>query len=169
MTKQIELKLFWIGVAMLVCLIALGTVVLGDSQFALPDHQAAATAARVDEIQQAWHAENYFGLHVFGMVADLAFIVVYSLGAWRAGEGLRAQSSSLTRLIGLFVMGTAIVFFVTDITETSLQLTQMVMDQGVEWMAATAAFCQPIKVAAWTSSFLAVLLGLLANRLSRGA
>lgn len=169
MTQKIELKLFWIGVAMLVGLIALGVLVLGDSQFALPEHQAAATAARVDEIQQAWHAEGYFGIHLFGMVADLVFIVVYSLGAWRAGKGLRAQSGSLTSLIGLFVMGAAIVFFVTDITETSLQLTQMVMDQGVDWMAATAAFCQPIKMAAWTLSFLAVLLGLLANRLSRGA
>lgn len=168
MTEKIDLKLWWIGVAMLVALIAMGATVMGDSPYAITDHQGAATAQRVDEIQQSWREDGYFGLHIFGMIGDLVFIVVYSLGAWRAGKGLRARPGALTSLIGLFVMGAAVIFFLTDMTETSLQLVQMVNDEGVDWMASTAAIAQPIKFASWIASFLGVLLGLASARFSSG-
>ncbi|MEM7779160.1 MAG: hypothetical protein AAF697_02070 [Pseudomonadota bacterium] len=168
MSEKVEVKLWLIGVLMLVALIAVLQTLTGDGPYGIVDHQAAARADRVNEIQGAWKQAGHFGLHTAGMVGDLIFIVVYSLGTWRAGRGLRAQSGGFARLVGAVVGLSAVVFFATDICETSLQLTQMVMDQGVEWMAATAAFMQPIKVIAWIVSFVSVLLGLAAARFSRG-
>ncbi|MEL6530543.1 MAG: hypothetical protein AAFQ27_11315 [Pseudomonadota bacterium] len=161
---KVELKLWSIGVLMLVALIVLGAVVMGDSAFSLPDHQSAGTAARVDEIQTAWKAEGYLGLHTIGMVGDLVFIVVYSVGAWRAGTSLRAYGGGFLSILGLFTMAMAVLFFVTDITETTLQLVQMLTAKGVDWMAGVAAFAQPIKMAAFVASFFAVLMGWLVAR-----
>lgn len=86
MMHKIDLKLWWVGVLMLIGLIALGVLVLGDGKFSLPDHQSAGSAARVDEIQEEWKAKGSFIPHLVGMFADLVFILVYCLGAWRAGN-----------------------------------------------------------------------------------
>ena len=169
MTAKIETKLWLIGVLMLVALIASGQLFMGDSAFTILDHQAAATAERVDEIQAAWQAEGYFTQHAIGMVGDLIFICVYSLGTWRAGKALRDSANGFARIVGAITLGLAVIFFVTDITETSLQLVQMLTGEGVNWMAGTAAFMQPIKINAWIASFLAVIIGLVANRFSSSA
>ena len=169
MSQGIEIRYWLIGVGMLAALMGFGTIFMGDSAFSVIDHQAAATAQRVNEIQSAWQDEGYSGLHIIGMIGDLIFIVVYSIGTIRAGRGLRAGASVITRTIGLLVLVLGGVFFVTDITETSLQLVQMLMNEGKDWMAGTAAFMQPIKVFSWIASFVAVLVGLVANRLSSSA
>ncbi len=169
MTNRVETRYWLIGVGMLVALIGFEMIFMGDSAFSIVDHQAAGTAARVNEIQSTWHDEGYFGLQTLGMIGDLVFIVIYSIGTMRAGRGLRAGASVITRTIGLLVLALGGVFFATDITETSLQLVQMLMNEGSDGMAGIAAFMQPIKVLAWIGSFVAVLVGLLANRLSSRA
>ena len=59
----------------------------------------------------------------------------------------------------------AVVFVFTDYLETVLQFIQLLQDRGVDWMAATAAFAQPIKVAAWIATFIGVIAGWGAARL----
>lgn len=167
MAQRIEWKLWLTGVLMLITLIVLGATVMGDSQFSITDHQSAGTAERVNEIQTAWQSEGYFGMHIFGMFADLAFIIVYSFGAWRAGKGMNAQSRRFVSTLGWVVMICALTFFVTDMTETSLQLVQMLMEQGIDWMAATAAFAQPIKSVTFILSFFGVFVGLISVRTAR--
>ena len=169
MTKKVDIKFWLIGLAMFGALIAFDLLAMADRPFSIIDHQAAGTAERVNEIQLAWKDAGYFTMSTISMVGDLIFIVFYSLGAWRAGTSIRAHSGTVMRFIGLILMVAAPVFFVTDIVETSLQLTQMLMDQGVDWMAATAAFMQPIKINAWIVSFVAVIAALIAARFSSSA
>ena len=166
MPRPLSLKLWLIGLMLFALVITFDRMVLASSAFNVLDHQAAATAVRVDEIQGAWSAENLKDLFLAAMLGDILFIFVYSWGSWRVGQTLSVRQNSLCRTLGLLVSVSAALFFVADIVETSLQIAQMLLDRGVEWMAGVAAFAQPVKVTAFLATFFGVILGLIANRLA---
>ena len=82
-----------------------------------------------------------------------------------AGRSLAANSQRAARVIGWAVAVAAVLFVITDYLETVLQFIQLLQDRGVDWMAATAGFAQPIKVAAWIATFVGVIAGWGAVRL----
>lgn len=63
----------------------------------------------------------------------------------------------MVRLLGGFIAAAAVVFLISDYLETILQFVQMLQDEGVDWMAATAATGQLIKFAAFYVTFFGVL------------
>jgi len=73
----------------------------------------------------------------------------------------------LVRLLGGFIAAAAVVFLISDYLETILQFAQMLQNEGVDWMAATAATAQPIKFAAFYVTFFGVLAALCARLVNR--
>ena len=134
------------------------SVVLGISE-----HQAGGSAARVDEIQAQWRAGGVRTLAIVSMLGDLVFIGIYGWGSWLAGRSFMAMPGSV-RMIGVLVAISALVFLVTDYTETILQVIQMLREQGSDWMAAVAATVRPIKIIAWIATFGGVLMALAIRR-----
>lgn len=128
------------------------------------DHQAAGSAAEVERIHSAWRAAGVYGAARIAMIADLAFIGVYAIGAALGGRVLRASGGGVMRLIGDAVLAGAIVFGVTDYVETVCQLIQLVEGQGSDVLAATAATVQPVKIIAWIATFVGILAGLVVRR-----
>ena len=64
------------------------------------DHQSAATAARVNAIQQSWVSAGVLDLARWGMIADLVFITLYMSGGIIGGRLIwqRAKSPTLKKL-----------------------------------------------------------------------
>lgn len=149
---------FAIVIALSLAITAPDEVTLG-----IAEHQAAASAARVDEIQAQWREGGVRTLAVVAMIGDLVFIGFYGWGSWLAGRSFMAMSGSV-RMLGTLVAVAALVFLVTDYTETILQLIQLVRDAGSDWMAAVAATVRPVKVIAWIATFGGVLMALAIRR-----
>lgn len=167
MTKgRIDLKYWLIGLAMFGALIATSLLFRGDAPFSIVDHQGAGTAERVDLIQTAWRDAGLRNLFIASMFGDLIFIGFYSFGSWQAGKSLHALEGRFLRGLGLVVMGAAVIFCLSDYLETTLQIVQMLADKGSDSLAATAAFAQPIKVAAWITTFIGVLIAIPLTRFS---
>lgn len=129
----------------------------------IAEHQAAGSAARVDEIQDQWRAGGVRTLAIVAMIGDLIFIGIYGWGSWLAGRSFMAMRGS-ARMLGILIAISAIIFLVTDYTETLLQLVQLLGEQGSDWMAAVAATVRPVKVAAWIATFGGVLMALAIRR-----
>ena len=68
------------------------------------------------------------------------------------------------RTIGAVVAAAALVFVLTDYTETLLQLAQLLRDAGSDQLAGIAATARPVKVAAWVVTFLGVIAAWLIRR-----
>lgn len=150
----------------IVIVLSLGITLFGEGvTFGIGEHQAAGSAARVDEIQAQWRAGGVRNLAIVAMIGDLVFIGIYGWGSWVAGRSFMAMAGIL-RLLGGLVALSAAIFLVTDYTETTLQLVQLAREQGAGWMAGTAATVRPIKVAAWIASFIGVLLALAIRRIA---
>ena len=163
-----QLRLWLIGLAMFAVLIVLGIYLQSETPYGIVDHQTAGNAARVDEIQAAWRASGYRGLAIMSMIGDLVFIGVYGWGSYVAGRSFSRVGQGRERAIGVIVAVAAVVFIVTDYIETILQLVQLLREQGVDLMAATAATVQPFKVAAWIVTFVGVIAALVMHRRSSG-
>ncbi|MEL6878392.1 MAG: hypothetical protein AAGL68_09885 [Pseudomonadota bacterium] len=161
-----QLRLWLIGLAMFAVLIGASLLRADASEFGIVDHQAAGTAAQVDIIQADWRAAGIRTFAIISMIGDLIFIGVYGWGSYVAGRSFSRIGSGVLRAVGVAVAVAAAVFIVTDYIETTLQLIQLLREQGSDWMAGTAAFAQPIKVAAWIVTFLGVLAGLILWRFS---
>ncbi|MFW2351429.1 hypothetical protein [Qipengyuania sp.] len=130
------------------------------------EHQAAGSAARVDEIQAQWRAGGVRNLAIVAMLGDLVFIGIYGWGSWRAGRSFMAMPGALG-LLGVLIAASAVVFVLCDYTETVLQMIQLLRERGSDAMAGTAAAVRPIKSAAWVATFLGVLAALAIGRLGR--
>lgn len=149
----------------IVIVLSLGITLFGEGvTFGILEHQAAGSAARVDQIQAQWRAGGVRNLAIVSMIGDLVFIGIYGWGSWVAGRSFMAMAGIL-HLLGGFIALSAVVFLATDYIETTLQLVQMAREQGSDWMAGTAATVRPIKIAAWIASFIGVLLALVISRL----
>lgn len=166
---RIDLKYWLIGLAIFGFLIVSSALLHGDAPFGIVDHQAAGTAERVDMIQMAWREAGLRSLTIASMFVDLVFIAVYTIGSWKAGKSLRALEGRFVITLGWVIMMSAVVFCLSDYLETTLQVVQMLADKGSDSMAATAAFAQPIKVAAWITTFIGVLVAIPAARFSSSA
>lgn len=161
---QIKLRWWIYGLIAFAIVIALSIPLQIATEFGISEHQHAASAARVDEIQSAWQAGGVFELGLVSMLADLVFIGVYSLGAWVAGRSLAETGHAVSKALGIASCICAVIFCVADYTETILQVIQMVRAAGSDWMAGTAATARPIKMAGFIISFFAILAGVIWQR-----
>jgi hypothetical protein len=143
--------------------LSLAVTAPADVTLGIAEHQAAATAARVDEIHAQWHAGGVRPLAIFAMFGDLVFIAIYGWGSWIAGRSFVAMGG-IVRIVGAVVAAAAVVFVLTDYTETLLQLVQLLRDQGSDQLAGIAATARPVKVAAWVVTFLGVIAAWLIRR-----
>jgi hypothetical protein len=133
----------------------------------ISDHQVAGTAAKIDAIQNAWQAAGVLLIARASMAIDLLFIGVYSWGAWNGGKLMRGDASPGVRRIGRLVMAAALVFLITDYTETLCQFVQVMQMTGSDALAAAAATVQPIKSLAWLVTFVGLLAALFLRRMAR--
>ena len=129
----------------------------------IAEHQAAGSAARVDEIQGQWREGGVRTLAIIAMLGDLVFIGIYGWGSWLAGRSFMAMRGP-ARMLGMLIAISAIIFLVTDYTETILQVVQLLSEQGSDWMAAVAATVRPVKIVAWIATFGGVLMALAVRR-----
>lgn len=129
----------------------------------IAEHQAAGSAARVDEIQGQWREGGVRTLAIIAMLGDLVFIGIYGWGSWLAGRSFMAMLGA-ARMLGMLIAISAIIFLVTDYTETTLQVVQLLSEQGSDWMAAVAATVRPVKIVAWIATFGGVLMALAIRR-----
>ncbi|MBQ95171.1 MAG: hypothetical protein CL510_04975 [Actinobacteria bacterium] len=129
----------------------------------IAEHQAAGSAARVDEIQGQWREGGVRTLAIIAMLGDLVFIGIYGWGSWLAGRSFMAMRGA-ARMLGMLIAISAITFLVTDYTETILQVVQLLSEQGSDWMATVAATARPVKIVAWIATFGGVLMALAIRR-----
>lgn len=170
MTKQaIQVRTWLIGFGVFAVVFVLAVFLSQQSAFGIPDHQLAASGARVDEIQAVWRADGVRILVILSMVADLAFIGVYGLGSVLLGKSCIRLAGKILPLLGRLIVMGGVAFMAADYCETLLQIFQMVTERGVDWMAAVAAAMQFPKNLAFAVTFLGALLGLLLHRFSKPA
>lgn len=158
---------FWIfwggGLALFLYLIisggALETVVAPNG---ILDHQSAATAARVNAIQQSWSDAGVLELARWGMIADLIFITLYMSGGIIGGRLIwqRANSPTLKK-VGLLCVLSYFIFGLTDYVETVCQLVQLINEQGSDILAGTAALARPIKIITWIVGTISMIAALI--------
>ena len=160
-----DIRWWLLGLLAFVIVIALSVAITGPDEVVLGigEHQAAGSAVRVDEIQAQWRAGGVRTLAIVSMLGDLVFIGIYGWGSWQAGRSFMAMPGSV-RMIGMLVAISALIFLVTDYTETILQVIQLLREQGSDWMAAVAATVRPVKVIAWIATFGGVLIALAIRR-----
>lgn len=170
MDDKVSIKVWLIGLVVFLAVIAVTNMVeQGDVTLGIIDHQAAGSAARVDEIQTQWRDNGVRSLAIIAVIADLAWIWIYALGSFLAGRGFANQRQGALRAIGLVVCASAIVFGVTDYTETTLQFIQLLGDKGDDTMAGIAATVQPVKIAAFIVSFIGIVVALVLDRFRSSA
>lgn len=163
--------LFWVGglfVFAIVIAIGLPLGIPGVPEGIL-DHQAAGTAARVNEIHGSWAAEGLLRTAKFAMAADLVFIGIYGLGSvlggwyyWRTGLGV-------VKVLGIAVFFAGLVFLFTDYGETIAQFFQLMRDKGGNRLAGFAATMQPIKMVAWMVTFFGVIIAFAIRKIAPDA
>jgi len=147
----------------IVVALGLGITAPDSVTFGITDHQAAESAARVNEIQAQWRQGGVRNFAIAAMIGDLIFIGIYSWGSWLAGRSFMAMSGPV-RMIGSIVAPAALVFAITDYIETILQVIQLLQDAGSDWMAAIVASMGPIKAISWVTTFGGVLLAIAIRR-----
>ena len=121
----------------------------------------------VNTIQADWRANGLRNAVIYGMIADFVFIAIYGWGSFVAGRSFYQSGNITVRILGGSVAAAAIVFLISDYLETILQFIQMLRDEGVDWMAATAATAQPIKFAAFYVTFFGVIAALCTRLVTR--
>lgn len=164
-TQKSDIRLWLWGLVAFAIVIALSLAITvpEDVTLGIAEHQAAGSAARVDEIQTQWREGGVRALAIVAMLGDLVFIGIYGWGSWRAGRSFMTGTGSVS-MLGLLVAISALVFLVTDYTETILQIIQLIQDKGSDAMAAVAATVRPIKILSWIATFGGVLMALAIRR-----
>ncbi len=158
---------FWIfwggGLALFLYLISSGgTLETAVAPNGILDHQSAATAERVNAIQQSWADAGVLDVARLGMIGDLVFITLYMSGGIIGGRLIwqHARSPALKKL-GLFCVVAYFLFGLSDYVETTSQLAQLLQGQGSDLLAGTAALARPVKIVAWIGGTLAILVALI--------
>ena len=158
---------FWIfwggGLALFAWLVASGgvleTAVAPDG---ILDHQAAATAARVDAIQASWAEAGLLDIARWGMIVDLVFIGLYMSGGIIGGRLIWQQAKSPTlKKLGLLCVLSYFLFGLTDYVETVSQLVQLLQNRGSDILAGIAAVARPVKLAAGLVGTIAMVSALI--------
>jgi hypothetical protein len=128
------------------------------------EHQTAGNAARVDFIQREWSAAGVYRAAFTAMVSDIVFILLFGLGSLLGGLHFRRSARAAVRLTGHILLVAALVFLASDLTETVLQLRQLLAGEGEDTSAVIAAAMQYPKVASWTACFILPLIALVLER-----
>lgn len=162
---------YWLGgLILLALMIAMNPWFSNDvSPWGIRDHQAAATAARVDAIQLAWQAAGVVNLARLGMAIDLIYIAVYSYGAYCGGRLFAQASQPMLRRLGWVIVAAAMILGVADYIETICQFVQIMALKGSDTLAGIAATAQPIKSVAFLITFFGLLTALFLRRMKRRA
>lgn len=160
---------YWLsGLLLFAVMIALNPSISNSvAPMGISDHQAAATALRVDAIQSAWQADRVLWLARLAMAIDLVFIGVYSRGAWLGGKVLRAESAAGLGRLGVVIMAAAALFCLTDYAETIAQFVQLMQFRGSDALASLAATVRPVKAVAFLITFAGLLAALMLRRMAR--
>jgi len=167
MSGLIQWRYFWIfwgsGLALFLFLVVSGGALQTEvAPGGILDHQSAATAERVNAIQASWSDAGVLAQAKLGMIGDLVFILLYSLGGIIGGRLLWQNANSPTlKKLGLLVILSYFAFFITDYGETVSQLVQLIQGQGSDTLAGIAAFFRPVKVASWIAGTLMILIALI--------
>lgn len=161
---------FWLGgLVVFSGLVATGGILMTEvAPGGILDHQSAATAARVDAIQQSWVAQGLLNEARWSMIGDLVFIGLYMSGGIIGGRLIwqEARSPSLKKL-GLAIILIYFVFGVSDYIETISQITQLIQNTGSDLLAGTAATARPVKILTWITGTLLMLVALIWRRAER--
>ena len=162
---------FWLGgLLILAAMVAMNPWFANSvSPWGIRDHQAAATALRVDAIQAAWQAAGVMNLARFGMALDLVYIGVYSYGAYCGGRLFARSDGATLRRLGWVIVGAAVVVGIADYFETICQFVQAVTFRGDDSLASIAATAQPVKSTAFLVTFFGLLVALFLRRRSSRA
>lgn len=162
---------FWLGgLLILAAMVAMNPWFANSvSPWGIRDHQAAATALRVDAIQAAWQAAGVMNLARFGMALDLVYIGVYSYGAYCGGRLFARSDGATLRRLGWVIVGAAVVVGIADYLETICQFVQAVTFRGDDSLASIAATAQPVKSTAFLVTFFGLLVALFLRRRSSRA
>ncbi|MEP2104053.1 MAG: hypothetical protein ABJP02_13380 [Parasphingorhabdus sp.] len=167
MPKFISWRNFWIfwlgGLAVFVFNVATSGPLMTDvAPTGILDHQSAATAERVNAIQQSWAAAGQMNYAKWSMITDLVFIGLYTIGGILGGRLLwqEARSPSLKKL-GLAMVLTYFLFGVFDYVETISQITQVLQQQGSDMLAGIAAFARPPKILTWIIGTVGIIVALI--------
>ncbi|MBK9003734.1 MAG: hypothetical protein IPM67_09760 [Sphingomonadales bacterium] len=160
---------WWLsGLMLFALMIALNPSISNNvAPMGISDHQAAATAARVNAIQAAWQTDGVLWLARLSMAIDLVFIGVYSRGAWLGGKVMRAEAGQGLRKLGLAIIAVAALFCLTDYIETVSQFIQAMRFEGNDALAGLAAAVRPVKTVAFLVTFTGLLAALLFRRMAR--
>jgi hypothetical protein len=128
------------------------------------DHQIAGNASRVDYVQSQWVAAGVYRTALTAMASDIAFILLYGLGSLLGGLYFRRHGQGTLRMIGNALSLSAVMFLVSDLTETALQIQQLVAAKGDDAKAAVAAAMHYPKLVSWIACFILPLNGLILER-----
>lgn len=162
---------FWLsGILLFAVQIVLNVWLMNDiSPLGISDHQAAATAARVDAIQAGWATSGFMGVALFSMAIDLLFIAVYSWGAFAGGRFFAASDGGYVSRLGKVIMFAAVGFCLTDYAETISQVIQATTGVGNDMLAQVAASVRPVKSILFLVTFFGLLTALGMRRMARRA
>ena len=163
MISKRRFLLFWIGglIAFAVAIVLHMPLTLETVPEGIVDHQTAGSAARVDYIHRQWSDAGVYRNAFTAMVSDLGFIVLYSLGSLFGGFYFRRAGHRTLRMIGWALIASAIVFFASDMTETTLQLQQVMAGKGDDAKADLAAAMMYPKLVSWIACFILPLNALI--------
>lgn len=145
-----------------------GQMVTPVSPGGILDHQVAATAARVDEIQGAWAQAGNLSFARLSIGLDLVFIGVLTVAGVIGGVRIaRARQGAILKGIGWLTAVGFLVFGGADYTETISQFIQ-VMSHGIDPLAQLAATANKPKIIAFLVGHAALIVGLIGLFLTRG-
>lgn len=128
------------------------------------DHQVAGNAARVDYVQREWSAAGLYRTAFTAMMSDFAFILLFGFGSLLGGLYFRRSSRASVRRIGAALLVSALVFLAADLTETTLELQQLLAGKGDDGKAAIAAAMHYPKLVSWIGCFILPMCGLFLDR-----
>lgn len=132
-------------------------------------HQTAGTGARVDYIQTRWSQAGVLRDAFSAMISDIAFILLYGFGSLAGGFYFLRHGDGLQHIIGWGLIVSSAIFLAADMTETVLQLQQLVAGKGDDTKAAIAAAMQYPKLVSWIACFVLPLNGLFLDWAGRRA
>ncbi|ABC63574.1 hypothetical protein [Erythrobacter litoralis] len=163
MVSRKRFLMFWVGglIAFVVALALHMPLTLETVSEGIVDHQTATTAARVDFIQGEWAEAGVYRTALTAMISDLVFIMLFSVGSFLGGLYFLRVGTGALRTIGLATVFAAIVFFLSDSVETTLQIQQLAAGAGDDTKAAIAAAMHYPKLVSWIACFILPLNGLI--------
>lgn len=152
-------------------IIALGVVIVLELPLGgtMDAHRSAPDAAAVNAIQHGWRGDLLLDDARRAMIGDLVFIGIYGAGCVLAGLYFRARDQVVLRALGWTALASGVAFLACDYAETVSQFIQLMRFAGDDDLAGLASSLGPPKLASWIAGFLAVILGLIAERLSSRA